>query len=89
MKGGDGHTVPLTDLAVDIVRGLSRFEGDDHVFSTTRGLRPFSGFSKAKAELDKGSSEAAGRDVPHWTQHDIRGTVRSALSSLGVRNEVA
>jgi integrase len=31
----------------------------------------------------------AGCDVPHWTQHDLRRTLRTELSRAGVRNEVA
>jgi integrase len=49
MKGGAIHTVPLVPLAFELLRGSPRFVGDDHVFSTTRGRMPFSGFSKAKA----------------------------------------
>jgi integrase len=89
MKGGEGHTVPLTPLAIKLLRDLPRYEGDAHVFSTTRGDRPFSGFSKAKAYLDRIANEVAGRDLAPWTLHDIRRTVRSELSRVGVRNEVA
>jgi integrase len=84
MKVDEGaHTVPLTPLALELLRDLPRYEKDRHVFSTTKGDRPFSGFSKAKAALD------AVVDLPHWTHQDLRRTVRTRLSGLGVRREVA
>jgi hypothetical protein len=65
----------LTSAAVALLRDLPRFVGD-HGFTTTGGDRPISGFSKMKAGLD--------RLVPAWTLHDLRRTVRTGLSSLGV-----
>ena len=60
----------------------------------TRPLRPgarasadgsgFSGWSKAKAALDK---EAKLKEA--WTLHDLRRTVRTGLGKLGVRPHVA
>jgi integrase len=84
MKGGDGHTVPLVPMAVKLLSSLLRFEGVPHIFSTTRGVKPFSNFSKSKKRFDRLVPE-----VPHWTQHDLRRTLRTELSRLGVRNEVA
>jgi hypothetical protein len=70
----------LTSAAVALLRDLPRFVGD-HVFTTTGGDRPISGFSKMKAGLD--------RLVPAWTLHDLRRTVRTGLSSLGVLPVIA
>jgi integrase len=88
------HVIPLSDPAVDILAGLPRVEGRRFVFSTT-GRTPVSGFSKAKAEIDKAvleiaKLEAAGEatPIPSWTLHDIRRTVATNLQRLGVRLEV-
>ncbi len=58
------------------------------VFPGLRGLlrqaqdRPFNGFSKAKAALDKHSG------VTNWRLHDLRRTAATGLQRLGVRLEV-
>jgi integrase len=79
MKAKIAHTVPLTPTAVVILEGLPRFTDGDLAFSTSGGRKPFSGFSKAKARFDKAAGIAE-----NWTLHDIRRSVRTALSSLGV-----
>jgi integrase len=53
MKGDASHLVPLSDTALAILDLLPRFEKGDHLFSTTFGQKPVSGFSKAKARLDE------------------------------------
>jgi integrase len=84
MKAKAGHSVPLTPAAVEMLRGLPRFARGDYVFSGMAGDRPFSGFSKAKARLDR----ATGKIAP-YTLHDLRRTVRTRLSELGVAPFVA
>jgi len=88
------HVVPLSDAAVDLLADLPRVEGRRFVFSTT-GRTPVSGFSKAKAEIDKAVLEIAGQQtgdvatpLPHWTLHDLRRSVATNLQKLGVRLEV-
>jgi hypothetical protein len=56
--------------------------GQDLVFSTT-GKTPVSGFTKAKAALDKAAK------VSDWRLHDIRRTGVSALAALGFNPLVA
>ena len=53
-----------------------------HLFGRVRG-RPFSGWSKAKHDLDQRMGLAA------WTLHDIRRTVRTNLGRLRVEPHVA
>jgi integrase len=84
MKAKAGHSVPLTPAAVEMLRGLPRFVRGDFAFSGQAGDRPFSGFSKAKARLDR----ATGSIAP-YTLHDLRRTVRTRLSELGVAPFVA
>jgi integrase len=98
MKGGSAHVVPLTDEMLVVLSSLPRFEEGDHLFSTTFGRRPVSGFSKAKRRLDgrmgrsrEALSRIGGRDlgpVPPWVIHDIRRTVRTNLSALPVSDLV-
>lgn len=79
MKKNVGHTIPLTQTTLALLRALPRYGGAGFVFSTTGGERPFSGFSKAKRRFDSVAALAA-----PWTLHDIRRTVRTGLSSVGV-----
>ena len=79
MKAKIANAVPMTGAAVAILRALPRFTAGDFVFSGQTGAQPFSGFSKAKARLDK----AIG-DIAPYTLHDLRRTVRTRLAELGV-----
>jgi integrase len=90
-KTGIDHLIPLSEPARALigekpagVNGNSWF-----VFSNTHGAKGFSGFSKAKRELDKAIAKVragAGRDdpMPHWVLHDLRRTGRSLMSRAGV-----
>jgi integrase len=91
-KTGIAQLVPITPKGVEICEALPNF-GKGYLFSTTSGSRPISGFSKAKARLDKIIAErraAEGREpMPHWVLHDLRRTVRTRLSKLGVEAYIA
>jgi integrase len=93
-KNGEPHEIPLSDMAVDILKGLPRIDGKPGFVFTTTGRSPVSGFSKAKAAIDAAvleMLEAGGEDrapLPHWTFHDLRRTVATNLQQLGVRLEV-
>jgi hypothetical protein len=69
---------------------------------TTTGDRPVSGFSRAKRRLDRAIADArrkAAREksldprkieaMPDWDVHDLRRTMRTRLSKLGVDPEIA
>jgi integrase len=92
MKAKAGHTVPLTPAVVRILRRLPRFTAGDYVFAGQTGVKPFSGFSKAKKRLDKPYTDADGAVVcaiAPYTIHDLRRTVRTRLSELGVASAIA
>jgi integrase len=88
MKKEAGHSVPLSKTAVEILRGLPRFASGDYVFAGRDPARPFGGFSAAKLRLDKKIAEM-GAVVAPYTLHDIRRSVRTRLSELGVLPFVA
>ena len=73
------HVVPITDAILTVLSTIARQQGD-YVFSTTNGLQPVSGFSKAKAQLD----QRLGANFPKFVIHDFRRTVRSHMSRLGI-----
>jgi integrase len=93
MKADAAHVVPLSDTAVEILKGLPRL--GEFVF-TTSGRRPVSGFSKAKRSVDelmlkelRRGSEPEKIKLAEWRIHDLRRSMRTGLSALGVVDRVA
>lgn len=94
------HVVPLSEAA----RGQIEELGDlldlgDHVFTTT-GDKPFSGFSKAKAQLDAemegimrqhaGAKPSAKQKLlKPWRLHDLRRTAKTLMQRAGVRPDIS
>ena len=82
------HVIPLNSAAKELISGRKGF-----VFSTTGGKRAFSGFSKAKAELDqllaRQRKEEGRPAMPRWTLHDLRRTARSLMSRAKVPTDHA
>jgi integrase len=94
-KNGESHEIPLSDMAVEILKDLPRIASKAGFVFTTTGQSSVSGFSKAKRAIDAAVleilNEDRGEDVealPHWTLHDLRRTVATNLQQLGVRLEV-
>jgi integrase len=79
MKHKKDHLHPIT---ADLSRLFG--QGRGFLFSSDGGATPFSGYSKAKAALDKKIAELRKADrrkaMPHWTLHDLRRTARSIMS---------
>ena len=86
MKADAPHVVPLSSMAIKILESLPRFTAD-HLFSTTFGKKPVSGFSKAKRRLDALMREQLGKLEP-FIIHDVRRTVRTRLSAAPVEDRV-
>jgi Phage integrase family len=102
MKGKNSkarpHAVPLTDDMLALLRELPRFDGG-YLFSTDTGKKPVWMSSKIKRRLDQRmlrtlralarqrGDDPAKVQMPAWTNHDIRRTVRSNLSRLKVSEE--
>jgi integrase len=82
-KSGTLHEVPLSGMAVDLLRSLPRFAGD-FVFSTTGGRVPIRAFGRFKNTIDKRVTELAPPGLPNWRFHDLRRTARTNLSALNV-----
>jgi integrase len=75
---------------VDLLRPLSKAaqavlpkKRGTYVFSTDKGKTSFSGYSKAKTQLDKDSG------VADWTPHDLRRTTRTLMARAGVSRDIA
>ena len=78
-KSKSTHLVPLTEDALALLKSLPTFTKGHHLFSTSFGDKPVSGFAKAKQRLDKLMAEELGKAPAPFRLHDIRRTVRPAL----------
>ncbi|MCB9964891.1 MAG: tyrosine-type recombinase/integrase, partial [Rhodospirillales bacterium] len=93
-KNGKEHCVPLAEQAVSLLQGIRALAlGDAHYVFTTLGDRPFSGFSKAKARLDKlisdqQTTEEFTNKLKPWRIHDLRRTAASGMAELGISPHV-
>lgn len=87
-KNKRDHVIPLSKDAAALIP-----EGNGFLFSTTDGNKPFSGFSKAKSELDRAIAKVRkeqGRSkMQRWTLHDLRRTGRTLMSRAGVPEDHA
>jgi integrase len=93
MKADAPHLVPLSREAMSLLEALPEFKGD-FVFTTSGGVRPVSGFGKAKLRLDAAMlklmrEEAAERGedptkvtLTPWRLHDLRRTARTHFSAI-------
>lgn len=88
-KSGASHLVPLSDAACRLLEGLPRFKHGDHLFSTSGGAKPVSGFTVPKRRIDRLIHAQLGEGRAGWVLHDLRRTVRTRLSGLRVPDAVA
>jgi integrase len=94
MKADAAHVVPLSNVVVATLEGLPRH--GDYLF-TTSGKTPVSGFSKAKSRADELMLKELCRDtenpekieLANWRLHDLRRSMRTGLSALGVQDRIA
>lgn len=87
MKGNREHAIPLAPMAMELLSGLPHFRRGDYVFTSTSGVKPFTGFSKSKSRLNELSGVGVGDSQP-WVLHDARRTMRSHLSALPIEDRV-
>lgn len=87
-KNGLPHVVPLAPAVVEVLDSVPRVSGSPFVWTTT-GRTAVTGFSKAKARLDKAIAdrrEGEGRDsIPAFVLHDLRRTMSTHMhDKLGI-----
>jgi integrase len=88
-KNGATHFVPLSPMALAIIRELLAIEKSDKLLPAKGNWEASpSGFSKAVRRIRAALEIEMGTPVPHWTLHDLRRTVATGLQRLGVRLEV-
>ncbi len=86
-KNKVAHAIPLSDQAIEVLKGLKRVESKgDFVF--TYGRVAVQGFARKKFELDAAIAADNGEPIAGWTYHDLRRTLATNLQKLGARLEV-
>ncbi|MFY7835800.1 MAG: tyrosine-type recombinase/integrase [Novosphingobium sp.] len=89
-KSGRNFLVTLPDEAVAIIEGLPRWKGGDFLLSTTNGEKPIAGIArKVIDDLHEKAEAILKRPMARFSLHDLRRTVRTHLSRLGVEEVVA
>jgi integrase len=87
-KTGKPQVVPLNTYAQVIIASLPHESAGPFLFSSDGGARPVSGFSKAKARLDRLLAEHFGRPLPPWVVHDLRRSMATHMERIGVEPHV-
>ena len=85
-KNGLPHVVFLSPQAQEIIDALPRVD-DEFVFTNT-GKGPPTGFSIAKARVDKLMQAKLDRPLLAWVWHDLRRTVVTGMSENGTAPHV-
>jgi integrase len=86
-KPGRALEMPLVPTARGILETAPRRLGREFVFGGSGG--GFGAWSWCTMALHARIATAEGRALPHWTLHDLRRTVRTGMSKLGVQPHIA
>jgi integrase len=78
-KNDRAHEVHLSEPAAELIAGIPRIEGSPYVL-TTIGTAPVSGYSKAKAAIDR----RMGDGIAQWGFHDLRRTAATGMAKLNI-----
>jgi integrase len=84
-KNNREHLIPLSEPALQLLKALPRRTMADgtpreHVFGHRSTERGFQGWDPAKRELDARIAQAShGKVLEHWTPHDFRRSLSTAL----------
>jgi integrase len=76
------HITPLSASAMAVLESVPRVGHGDLVF-TTNGVTPVSGWSKAKAQIDRLSGETG------WVLHDLRRCISTWMNESGTDPHIA
>jgi integrase len=101
-KNDRAHEVQLSEPARAVIAALpivpSAGDGASPLIFTTNGVRPVSGFSNAKATLDRlmeserraelGLPAEAAAAIPGWILHDLRRTAATGMARLNIAPHV-
>lgn len=89
-KNGDPLLLPLPPTVQEMLKARKEITGKGvYVFPQRGADKPVAGFSRANDKFRAKMDEIAGREVAHWTPHDLRRTVETGMTSLLDENKRA
>src|SRR5262249_46314246 len=77
------HDVPLSTMALEILKKLPRFAEGDYVFTHNCGSTHMRTYYEAKQHVDA-TVVATGKKLERWTIHDLRRTAATMMAERGV-----
>ena len=83
-KNDRAHLVHLNDLAREVIEALPRVGTEPKYVFTTTGKTAISGYSKAKAAIDR----RMGEGIEAWVFHDLRRTAATGMAKLNIQPHV-
>jgi integrase len=88
-KNSEKHEVPLSDAALLVIASLPWIKSDKGFLFTTNATTHVSGYSRAKAAIDKAMLAIARESdpevqIPGWGLHDLRRSAASGMAKLGI-----
>jgi integrase len=93
MKNKFDHAVPLTSSVMALIGGKPKdAKARPYWFSTVGGIRPFSGYSKAKKldeQIAKVRQEDGRAPMPGWKLPDLRWTAKTLMARAEVRRDIS
>lgn len=81
------HVVPMTPMVAEIVETLPEVDGCSYAVTTT-GKTAIDCDTYLKDKLDDAIKAAGHKPIKDWRPHDIRRTVRTNLSKLGIPSDI-
>ena len=78
----------LSTQAREIIRTLPRDEAGPFLFSSDGGKTPVSGFSKAKARLDRHLAKMSDDAMASWVVHDLRRSMATPMERISIEPHV-
>lgn len=88
-KQGEALMLTLAPASIKILKAIPKNKyREDYVFGK-QGKRGFNAWSYCTMAMNARITEANGKALPAWTIHDIRRSVRTGLSRIGVAPHVA
>jgi len=82
-KNKRAHTLPLPQMALDIIAAIPRMVGRDQLFGQ-RAARGFTHWGQGKQALDQRLAGKAGQ----WRLHDLRRTCATRMADIGVQPHI-
>jgi integrase len=87
-KTATPQVVLLSAQAQAFIASLPHGEPGPYLFSSDGGARPISGFSKAKAQLDRLIASHLGDPLPAWVVHELRRSMATHMERIGIEPHV-